>query len=230
MLLAVDTSTAQLGLALYDGATVLAEMIWTSRQRHTVELAPALSGLLNRTGHSMSDLSALGVAIGPGSFTSLRVGLSFVKGLALARRLPMIGIPTLDAVAASIPVQDIPLAAVLQSGRGRIAVGWYKATENGWQAEGGVPGEESKGVAHVTTADALAESIHHPTLIVGELNADERQRLARKRKNIQLASPAQSVRRPALLAELAWARWQSGSVDDAASLAPIYLHTEGGPS
>ena len=97
MLLAVDTSTAQLGLALYDGATVAAELTWTSRARHTVELAPALSGLMSRVGLSMSDLSALAVALGPGSFTSLRVGLAFVKGLALARKLPIIGVPTLDA-------------------------------------------------------------------------------------------------------------------------------------
>lgn len=221
MILAIDTSTAQLGLALYDGATVAAELTWTSRQRHTVELAPALSGLLSRIGFTMGDLSALGVAIGPGSFTSLRVGLAFVKGLALARHLPVIGVPTLDVVAASVPVQAVPLAAVIQAGRGRIAVGWYKASENGWQAEGPV---------RTTNADELAELIHHPTLIVGELNADERQRLARKRRNIQLASAAQSVRRPALLAELAWVRWQAGQVDDAASLAPIYLHVEGGPS
>ncbi len=123
MLLAVDTSTAQLGLALYDGAVVIAELTWTSRARHTVELAPALSGLLDRTGISIKDLAALGVAIGPGSFTSLRVGLAFVKGLALARHLPVIGVPTLDTVAASMPVQDIPLAAVLQAGRGTARPG-----------------------------------------------------------------------------------------------------------
>lgn len=50
MLLAIDTSTAQLGLALYDGATVAAELTWTSRARHTVELAPALSGLWSASG------------------------------------------------------------------------------------------------------------------------------------------------------------------------------------
>jgi tRNA threonylcarbamoyladenosine biosynthesis protein TsaB len=221
MLLAVDTSTAQLGLALYDGVTVTAELTWTSQARHTVELAPALTSLLARTGITVRDLGALGVAIGPGSFTSLRVGLSFVKGLSLARHLPVIGVPTLDAVAASIPVQDIPLAAVLQAGRGRIATGWYKASDNRWQADGPV---------QTMNADSLAESIHHPTLIVGELTAADRQRLERKRKNIRLASPAQSVRRPALLAELAWARWKSGALDDPASLAPIYLHVEGGPS
>ncbi|OFX09309.1 MAG: tRNA (adenosine(37)-N6)-threonylcarbamoyltransferase complex dimerization subunit type 1 TsaB, partial [Anaerolinea sp. RIFOXYB12_FULL_60_12] len=112
MLLAVDTSTAQLGLALYDGAAVAAELTWTSRQRHTVELAPALAGLLGRVGLTMGDISALGVAIGPGSFTSLRVGLAFVKGLALARRLPLIGVPTLNVVAVSVPVLGFPLAAV----------------------------------------------------------------------------------------------------------------------
>jgi tRNA threonylcarbamoyladenosine biosynthesis protein TsaB len=228
MLLAVDTSTAQLGLALYDGATVAAELIWTSRARHTVELAPALSGLLSRVGLTMGGLSALAVAIGPGSFTSLRVGLAFVKGLALARHLPLIGVPTLDAVAASVPVQEIPLAAVIQAGRGRIAVGWYHASESGWTAKGDAL-SPSKGPIEATTADKLAEAIHHPTLVVGELSAEERQRLARKRRNIQLASPAQSVRRPALLAELAWNRWQVNEMNDIASLAPIYLHVEGGP-
>jgi tRNA A37 threonylcarbamoyladenosine modification protein TsaB len=54
---------------------------------------------------------------------------------------------------------------------------------------------------------------------------EDRQRLAKDEVNVKLTSPAQSVRRPAILAELAWARWQNGDVDDDASLAPIYLHT-----
>jgi len=57
-------------------------MIWQSRQHHTVDLAPALMELLKRAEVKISELQALSVAIGPGSFTSLRVGLAFVKGLA----------------------------------------------------------------------------------------------------------------------------------------------------
>jgi tRNA threonylcarbamoyladenosine biosynthesis protein TsaB len=220
MLLAIDTSTAQLGLALYNGATVLAELTWTSRARHTVELAPALSGLLARVGHPVADLTSIGVAIGPGSFTSLRVGLAFAKGLALARKLPLIGVATLDAVAAAIPVQPLPLVALIQAGRGRVAAGWYESRENAWQASG---------PARSVTVDELADSIHRPTLVVGELSAEERQRLARKRVTVHLASPAQSVRRPALVAELAWDKFQAGRVDELAALAPIYLHVEGGP-
>jgi tRNA threonylcarbamoyladenosine biosynthesis protein TsaB len=159
------------------------------------------------------------VALGPGSFTSLRVGLSFVKGLVLAGHLPVIGIPTLDIVAAAVPLSSRRLAAVVQAGRGRLALGWYNAGDSAWQADG---------PAVVTTADELVESIHKPVIICGEMSADERQRLARRFKNVSLASPAQCVRRPGLLAELAWQKWQAGKIESAATLAPIYLHVAGG--
>jgi tRNA threonylcarbamoyladenosine biosynthesis protein TsaB len=228
MLLAIDTSTAQIGLALYDGSQVIGELFWHSRLHHSQELAPALAGLLARTDVAMKQIQALGVAIGPGSFTSLRVGLAFVKGLSLACHLPLIGIPTLDIVAAAIPLPspatdtDRParLAAVLQAGRGRLALGWYRATEACWQSEGS---------ASITTAGELVERIRQRTIVCGELNAEERSRLSRKYRNVSLASPAQCVRRPALLAELAWMCWQEGKVDAAASLAPTYLHVAGGP-
>ncbi len=214
MLLALDTSTAQMGLALYDGAQVIAEYAWRSSQRHTIELAPAISELLGRCGLTMEDLRALGVALGPGSFTSLRVGLALAKGLALARQLPLIGVPTLDVLAAAQSASRLPLAALLQAGRGRFALGWYKHSKNGWQA---------KGPARVVTLDALMDEIEKPVIVCGELTSDARQQLGEK-EQVQLASPAQSVRRPAVLAESAWARWQAGQVDEAASLAPIYLH------
>jgi len=219
MLLAIDTSTAQLGIALYDGIHVLGEFSWQGGPHHTQMLAPALSELMERVNIKMDGITALAVALGPGSFTSLRVGMAFVKGLVLARHLPLFGIPTLDVVAASVPVSDRKLAAVVTAGRGRLAVGWYKPSENGWQAEG---------PAKAMTAEELEKKIHKPTIISGDLTAQDRQHLARRFKNVSLASPAQCMRRPALLAELAWQNFQAGKIDSAASLTPIYLHVEGG--
>jgi tRNA threonylcarbamoyladenosine biosynthesis protein TsaB len=214
MLLAVDTSTAQVGLALYDGSQVISEYAWRSSQRHTVELAPAVSELLTRSSLTMDHVHALGVALGPGSFTSLRVGLSLVKGLALARHLPLIGIPTLDILAAAQPLSRLPLAVAIQAGRGRLALGWYKRSKNGWQA---------KGAARLVTIGELVGNVKGPARVCGEFTAQERQQLSQKIE-IQLVAPVQSVRRPAVLAELAWSRWQAGHVDDEATLAPIYLH------
>ena len=214
MLLAVDTSTAQVGLALYDDSQVIGEYAWRSSQRHTVELAPAVSELLTRCGLTMEAVRALGVALGPGSFTSLRVGLSLVKGLALARHLPLVGIPTLDILAAAQPFSRLPLVVAIQAGRGRFAVGWYKRSKNGWQA---------KGPARVVTVEVLVNEVKSPIMVCGEFTSGERHKLSQK-PEVQLVSPAQSVRRPAVLAELAWRRWQAGDVDDEATLAPIYLH------
>jgi tRNA threonylcarbamoyladenosine biosynthesis protein TsaB len=214
MLLAVDTSTAQVGLAVYDGSQVIGEYAWRSSQRHTVELAPAIFELLTRCGLTMDDVRALGVALGPGSFTSLRVGLSLVKGFALARNLPLIGIPTLDILAAAQPLSKLPLLVAIQAGRGRLGAGWYKRSKGRWRA---------KGAARVVTAKALVEEVKHPLIVCAELSAEERELLAGNAE-IQLVSPANSVRRPAVLAEQAWSRWQAGDVDDRATLAPVYLH------
>ena len=219
MLLSIDTSTAQVGLALYDGDQVLGEMMWTTKQHHTTELSPALSGLLKRCGVTMSMVQALGVAIGPGSFTSLRVGLSLAKGIALARNLPVMGISTLDVIAAAQPLAEIPLVAVLQAGRKRIAFSVYQNIEKQWQAESPV---------RSGTLDELLAEIERPTAIAGELPSDERGKIS-KVKHLQLASPSLCVRRPSVLAELAWARWLDSDADDAASLAPIYLHVAGTP-
>lgn len=218
MLLAVDASTQWIGLALYDGARVMGEFTWLTHNHHSVELSPAIDELFKRSQIEPKQLQVLAVALGPGSFTSLRIGLAVVKGLSYALQLPVIGIPTLDILAAGIPVQPFRMAAVLQAGRGRLAVQWYGTVDGKWMPQG---------KAQIHTPHGLLQQIDQPTLVAGELDAAERQVLSRRWKNVLLVSPAQSVRRPACLAEMAWQRLQDGKVDDPISLAPIYLHVAG---
>jgi tRNA threonylcarbamoyladenosine biosynthesis protein TsaB len=216
VLLAIDTSTRNVGIAIYDGSQVLSETIWASQDYHTVELAPAIAETLSRAGLKFQNLKVLAVATGPGSFTGLRIGLAVAKGIALACHLPIIGIPTLDIVAESQPIAPgVRLAAVLQAGRGRLAVGWYSATNGHW---------ELNPPLEIMDAQKLSRYIHEPTLVCGELTEEQQHALARKYKNVILISPAHSIRRPSLLAELAWRRWTSGEVDDPATLSPTYLH------
>lgn len=216
MLLAIDTSTRTVGIALYDGVQVISEMIWSSSNYHTVELAPAINQMLNRADISMRALSGIAIAIGPGSFTGIRIGLAVAKGLALARGKPIFGVPTLDILASAQPAQNMRLAAVLRAGRERLAVGWYHREGATWS---------SSGEAEILTARNLSARINEPTMICGELDEEERRLLARKWVNVVLCSPAQSVRRPSYLAELAWDRLQANRWDDPATLAPIYLRT-----
>ena len=215
MLLALDTSTHYVGLALYDGVQVLSESTWLSRDYHTVELAPAVADIFTRARVQAADLQALAVATGPGSFTGLRIGLALAKGIALAHHLPMIGIPTLDILAAGQPLLPDPMVVVLRAGRGRLAVAWYQVQKGVWRR---------RSELEVMTAVELNERIQTPTYVCGELDEEEQRLLNRRRKIVILASPAQSVRRPAVLAELAWRRWKSTGGDDPKTLAPVYLH------
>lgn len=215
MLIAIDTSTRLIGIALYDGVQIISEMVWLSQQYHTVELAPTVSSLMERAGIPLSELKVVTVALGPGSFTGLRIGISLAKGMALAGRLAIVGVPTFDILAAAQPPDDLPMAAVLQAGRSKLAVGWYKNYSGKWKSDHQI---------QVLTPRELADRIKSPTIVCGELSEAERRIFKRKRKNVILATPAQSLRRPSYLAELGWRRWQKGMTDDPATLAPNYLH------
>jgi tRNA threonylcarbamoyladenosine biosynthesis protein TsaB len=141
--------------------------------------------------------------------------MALAKGLALVRHLPLIGIPTLDFLAAAQPVRQTRLAAALRAGRGRLAVGWYEAENGAWKIMKAV---------EVCTPEELARQIDQPTFVCGELSEAEREFLSHNHPDVLLASPAHSLRRPGFLAELAWKRWKAGATDDPASLSPIYLH------
>ncbi len=216
MLLAIDTSTDRIGIALYNGTSIFAEQTWRSKNYHTVELVPAIKDLLVKTQTKVSSLTGVGVALGPGSFTGLRIGLSAAKGIALGQNLPLAGIPSLEILAAGQPGLRRPMLAFLQVGRGRYAYARYQYRDGGWQAASEVKVDDIRG---------LAATIQSPIYVVGEMDAEERQVLGRKWKTARLASPGFCLRRPAILAELAWAKIQAGQADDPATLTPIYVHT-----
>lgn len=221
MILAIDTSTQWMGLALFDGWQILYEKIWRTSRRHTVELVPAIQTAMAETGLEASALKAVGIALGPGSFTSLRIGLAVAKGLALSLRIPVIGIPSLEITANGLTLSDKPMLAVLKAGRERLAVQRYHQGDNAWAAEGEI---------FMASALELEDMITSPTILIGEINQEERRILERRWRNALIASPAENSRRPSILAQLAWKQLETGQVDDTALLAPIYLHTIGTPA
>ncbi len=213
MLLALDTATLVASLALHDGQRLRYEATWEADRRHTVQLTARLASALEELGLRAGDLTAVAVSLGPGSFTGLRVGLAVAKGLALARSLPLVGVPTLDVVAAAQGRDRRPLVAVLAAGRGRICAATYR-WRDGWQRRDG---------PILTTWESLAAAVAGPTLFCGEVDEAGAQALSQASDRVTLLSPAHSLRRAGFLAELAWPRIRAGQTDDPATLAPIYL-------
>jgi tRNA threonylcarbamoyladenosine biosynthesis protein TsaB len=214
MLVAIDTATDQASVALHDGSQVRMEQNWESPRRHTTELTARLAEGMEALDVRPERLSGVAVAIGPGSFTGLRVGMAVAKGLALAHKIPLVGIPTLDVLASAQSRDRRRLGAVLRAGRGRICIAIYRWQFGGWQAQ-----DE----ARLTTWSALAEEISEPTLLCGEIDRAGADVMAGLGDRVVLLPPAWRLRRAGFLAELGWERLRRGQVDDPATLAPIYL-------
>ncbi len=221
MLLAIDTASHLAGIALYDENGVAAEHSWTSRAHHTVDLVPNIVTLLRQQGLTAADLTGLAVGLGPGSFTGLRIGMSVAKGFALAQNLPLVGIPSLYAIAHAHADWRGPLWAIIAAGRGRFAAALFRP-DRPW------PAPDDYRLAHLETLEPVPSA---PTLYVGELGSAERAAIHdRWGDNARLAAPAATLRRVAYLAELGWQRVARGESDDVADLSPIYPPSPGVPS
>ncbi|HEY5119303.1 MAG TPA: tRNA (adenosine(37)-N6)-threonylcarbamoyltransferase complex dimerization subunit type 1 TsaB [Anaerolineales bacterium] len=213
-ILAVDTATDALALALYDGHRIVAESTWPSQRLHTVELAPAVDRMLRAAGIQPADIRAVGVAEGPGSYTALRIGIAFALGFALPRSLPVIGIPTFEILVRAQPAIDKDLVAVLRAGRNRIGCCMYHSSGGKWKASGD---------ALVLSWEELAANAPRRARICGEIDRAGKAALA-KRRDLKFAPPHRNTRRAGALAEMTAERLRDPATRPMI-LQPIYLNS-----
>ena len=124
--LAVDTSTMAGGVALVRDGHVVGESLLDVRTTHSERLMLAIDRVLADAGWEARQLDGLAVAVGPGSFTGLRIGLAAVKGLAVALRCPIAPVPTLDAMAAALPWATRAICPVLDARKGELYASLYR--------------------------------------------------------------------------------------------------------
>ena len=215
MELTIDTSSEVICIVLSSQGEKVAGSCGHAGQNHTVELIPGLIELLDRAGMSLGEIGGLVVARGPGSFSGLRVGMSVVKGLALALEIPLAGISTLEAEAFPHAETGLPVCPILDAGRGEVAAALFQLQEGQWRRLV----EE-----HVTTVDDLLTGIESPTVFCGripeEVAAKLRDGLGEKARIMEEITPLQ---RAEYLTQLGWTRLESGDFDHSPTLQPLYL-------
>jgi tRNA threonylcarbamoyladenosine biosynthesis protein TsaB len=214
LLLALDTSTRVASVALFDGERVLSETTWLAGREHSTRLLIEVESALARVGRTQAELTGLVVALGPGSFTGVRVALSVAKGIAAGLSIPAWGVSSLEVLAHAaehhaVGDGDLAVRAVVEAGRQRYATELF------------VHGQ-SEEPARLATADQLVELITRPTLVIGELSSEARTQLEHH-PHTWLASPAASLRRAGFLAELGWRIARSGDPGDPNALDAVYV-------
>jgi tRNA threonylcarbamoyladenosine biosynthesis protein TsaB len=207
-LLAVETSTLAGGVALLEGERLRGEYLLDVSATHSERLMPAIDRLLADAGWTAAELQGLAVAVGPGSFTGLRIGLSAVKGLALALGIPVAAVPTLDAMAAALPYASLPVCPVLDARKGEVYACLYRwegaAMERQWEYL-------------VLTPPDLAARLTEPVLLLGDGAHLIETPHARP------VPPHRRVPSPSAVGVLGVERLAGGQPAAAGELVPIYL-------
>lgn len=220
LILTIETCTDTSTLGLVRDGVVLAEAAFPSRHTLAKRLLARLEWLLVEAGATRQEVEAIAVSLGPGSFTGVRIGAAAAKTLAQWQQLPLVGVPTLEALA--YPYRgcaDTLLAPMINARRQQAYVALYR---------------EDGGTLRRVTADlALSAEPFHDTLrqhiadmeriiMIGQL---EGLPAAFREELPHGACIVRSLVTPHALAALAEERLAHGEQDDPMTLAPIYLRS-----
>ncbi len=220
LVLALDTSTAQVSVALGDGGAVLGAVALTGGRRHAEQLAPAIDYLRRELGVGLDRLSAIAVGTGPGLFTGLRVGVTTAKVMAQALRIPVVGIASLDLVAYPLRHSDRQIVAVLDARRREVFAARYRPVPGGVQR---VSDYDVYAPAELV-ADLAAEqgTEPHGLLLAGD-GVDRFRAEFAALEHAELAGSEFAAPSIAALVQLATARFEREEFEQPAELHPLYL-------
>ena len=210
-ILAIETSGQAGSVAVLIDGHFLREIVLSPTVRSAVTLAPAVRDLLAEVGWKATDVHLLAVAIGPGSFTGLRVGVTAAKSFAYAVSAEVIGVGTLDVIAAQSGITDRPLSVALDAQRGQVFACEFACAANGCRAEGPpVILDIDKWIAGLKPGTAVSG----PALekLAAQIPAE-----------VTIVPSDRWSPRAATVGRLGWRRYQSGERDDLWQLVPNYF-------
>ena len=217
-LLAIETSSHQLGVALVDQTRVLASYEVLAERQHIVELPHAVTKVLRTAGQSLDQLEGIALDIGPGSFTGLRIGFAFVKALLFQIRKPLVGVASLDVLAANVPLASQRICPILDAKQRKVYAALYRA-----EADGRLTKQSDY---HLGTLEELMLMLRDgPTVFLGDGVPLARERLAQQLGDRAIyLNPDLWLPKAATLGRIGLERLRQGRQDDPRALTPMYLY------
>ena len=219
--LGLDTASATASLAVVSREKILAEHS-RSTASHGAELPAAVAEVLEKAGLKLRDLRGIGVGIGPGSFTGLRVGIAYAKGLVLALGCALIGIPTFDCLALAAfekasPSEGTQVCALLDARKGEVYANLYRARTDRL---------DKISQPLVIRLQTLYPELSDGVILVGDSKAKEASLLLNERGIRSTVLEGVEVNsRGRYVAALAVERISRGEIDSPATLEPLYVRS-----
>lgn len=214
MLLAIDTSSLVLSCALAEEDRIVTEWTVQKKLTHSEQLIPHMDLMLKEAGAEKSEITALAVSIGPGSFTGLRIGLATAKMAAYIWKVPLVGVDTLEALAWNMAGSQAYILPLMDAQRGNVYTALYGAYSEMWK-------EAPEGVAPIDAVIDAAVKHGGPIIAVGECADKYREKLTEA--GILLAPPQNRCARAGSVAMAALQKLKKGSRDNPLTLLPNYI-------
>ncbi len=167
-ILAVDTSQPVGSVALSSDGDHVGSVRLGSSESHLVELGRSIDGLLKTGGIAITSIDRVAVVTGPGSFTGLRIGMAYVKGLHAALRMDLVGITSLELLARQMGSVGKSVVPMIDARKDEVYVSYYESREGtGEAADRGSRLEEKIPARAVAPAEFIAGLDVRPTVFVG---------------------------------------------------------------
>lgn len=214
-LLAIDTATTHIGVALGDGGRVRGEVRIDGGRRHAEQLVPAIDYLVGEVGIGLDQLSGIAVGLGPGLFTGLRVGVTTARTLAQSLEVPVVGIASLDLVAYPWRLTSRCVVVVVDARRREVFSARYWPVPGGLQRDG----DYEVGAPEQVAAAIVAGGTE--VLLVGD-GVDAYPDAFRDLDHVETVGAA-AVPSVAALVELATARFEREEFTTPHEVVPLYL-------
>ena len=215
-ILSIDTSTKNFSLAVSDGSKILVSSTLKLDKILSESIIPAIDQSLKKAKVPLAKIDGFAVGLGPGSFTSLRVGLATVKALHFATGKPVVGIPSLDVLAMSVKDDDDQICAMTDARRNMIYACLY-AKKNG--------DLKRKSDYWLMTIKDLLKKIKGKAVLIGDgLTLLKNEKF--DKKNFCLAPEKLWYPEAGVLSQLALKRFKARQTDDVNRLVPLYLYPE----
>ena len=218
-ILSIDTSSQVSSVAVLSAERVAAEISMQGALTHSETLMPHIETALRMARVEKSELEGIAVSIGPGSFTGLRIGLASAKMMAYALHIPLIAVPTLEALAHHYVCEGVRLVPMMDAQKGNVYV-----QEFTWRVDGdALTLHEERSLAILPLAEVIAglSGTEQPVLLLGD--AMQRKVDVELPVNVRLAPIHARMPRAVCVGLAALARLVRGAVDDPVTAAPLYL-------
>ncbi|MFT5727980.1 MAG: tRNA threonylcarbamoyladenosine biosynthesis protein TsaB [Desulforhopalus sp.] len=221
VILAIDTATPATSLALTRGTSkdgeVLASLGLSSNVTHSRRLLTSIEWLMAEVDLGWTDIDGIGVSLGPGSFTGLRIGMATAKGLAMASGLSLIGVSTLDSLAAKCVTRRL-ICSVLDARKKEVYAGFYRVDS------GGTPTRIGEIVA--LSPQDLVLQINEPVFLIGDgavVYRDVFQELLGE--DVELAAAHLNEPSATSLGMLSAEQFLAGALLDIDTAVPLYVRS-----